>query len=110
MSADPVKLSTRGVCVMNRVGFAIAALMALATTMPSRAAEIDGGPIPPDFFTAPPAFAPPRIYNWTGVYIGVNAGGAWDSSHWASSPWLATPMDGSYSLSGALLGGTLGYN
>jgi outer membrane immunogenic protein len=95
---------------MNRVVLATAALMALAAAIPAHAAEVYGGAIPPDFFTAPPAFAPARAYNWTGVYIGINAGGAWGSSNWASTPWLATPMDGSYSLAGGQIGGTLGYN
>jgi outer membrane immunogenic protein len=87
-----------------------AMLMAVAAASGARASELYGGVIPPDVFTAPPAFAPPRAYNWTGVYIGINAGGGWDSSHWASSPWPSTPVGGSYSLSGALLGGTIGYN
>ena len=89
---------------------AAGAFIAFASAITAHAAEIYGGAIPPDFFTAPPAFAPPRAYNWTGVYIGLNAGGAWDRSHWASTPWPAAPMEGSYSLSGGLLGGTLGYN
>jgi outer membrane immunogenic protein len=85
-------------------------LIGFATALPACAAEVYGGPIPPDFFTAPPAFAPPRAYNWTGVYIGINGGGAWGHNSWAERPWAATPMGGSYSLSGGLLGGTLGYN
>jgi outer membrane immunogenic protein len=63
--------------------------------------------IPPDVFTAPPAFAPPRTYNWTGVYIGLNAGGSWSHPHWGSTPDGAS---GNYSLSGGLVGGTFGYN
>ena len=95
---------------MKRTVMAAAVLMAFTAAIPTYAAEIYGGAIPPDVSTAPPAFAPPRAYNWTGVYIGINAGGAWGRSHWASTPWLAVPMDGSYSLSGGQLGGTLGYN
>jgi outer membrane immunogenic protein len=87
---------------------AVAAALASATQ--AHAAEIYGGIMPPDVFTAPPAFAPPRAYNWTGVYIGINGGGAWSSSHWAEDPWASAPVGGSYSLSGGLLGGTLGYN
>src|SRR6516165_6265738 len=95
---------------MRKFLVAAAMLVAVAAAGSARASEIYGGVIPPDVFTAPPAFAPPRAYNWTGVYIGINAGGGWDSSHWATSPWPASPMQGSYSLSGALLGGTIGYN
>jgi outer membrane immunogenic protein len=99
-----------GGCRMKKFLLGAAVLMGVAAATGARASELYGGVIPPDVFTAPPAFAPPRAYNWTGVYIGLNAGGGWDSSHWGSSRWQATPMEGSYSLSGALLGGTLGYN
>jgi outer membrane immunogenic protein len=84
-----------------------AVLMSFAAATGARASEINGGVIPPDVFTAPPALAPPRPYNWTGVYIGLNAGGGWDTSHWASTP---DGFNGNYRLSGGLVGGTLGYN
>jgi outer membrane immunogenic protein len=95
---------------MKKVLLGISVLIAFTSAIPARAAEVYGGAIPPDFFTAPPAFAPPRAYNWTGVYIGINGGGGWGRSHWVSTPWPSTPQDGDYSLSGGLLGGTLGYN
>src|SRR5271166_4030745 len=95
---------------MKKFLLGAAVLVAFAAAMPARASEVYGGVIPPDFFTAPPAFAPPRAYNWTGVYVGINAGGAWDSSDWAESPWSSTPAGGSYTLSGGLIGRTLGYN
>jgi outer membrane immunogenic protein len=95
---------------MKKFLLGAAVLIGFAAAAPARAAEVYGGVIPPDFFTAPPAFAPPRAYNWTGVYIGINGGGAWGRNNWAETPWASTPMGGSYSLSGGLLGGTLGYN
>lgn len=85
-----------------------AALLASLSAIPACGSEIYGGVIPPDVFTAPPAFAPPRPYNWTGFYIGLNGGGAWAHPHWVSTPdGLA---DGSYTLSGGFFGGTIGYN
>ena len=37
--------------------------------------------------------------------------GAWSRSPWTvSSPWVSIPPGGSYTLSGGLIGGTLGYN
>jgi outer membrane immunogenic protein len=92
---------------MKKVLLGIAVLMAFVSAIPARAAEVYGGAIPPDFFTAPPAFAPPRAYNWTGVYIGIDGGGGWGRSHWVSTPDGAAA---NYSLSGGLVGGTLGYN
>ena len=48
-----------------------------------------------------PVMAPP-VYNWTGLYVGVNGGGAWGRSSWDST--------GSFDVTGGLVGGTLGYN
>lgn len=48
---------------------------------------------------APPAYV---AYNWSGLYAGINGGGAWGNSHWDSA--------GGSNLSGGLIGGTLGYN
>src|SRR6202048_2773986 len=93
--------------MMSSHGVAVAALLVAASVIPACAAEINAGVTPPDVFTAPPAFAPPRVYNWTGVYIGANAGGGWGSPHWVSTP---DGDNGNYRLSGGLLGGTIGYN
>jgi outer membrane immunogenic protein len=96
---------------MSSFRAAVAALLLAPWVIPAGAAELYGGPIPPDVFTAPPAFAPPRVYNWTGVYIGINGGGAFSHAPWTvSSPWISVPPGGNYSWSGALIGGTLGYN
>lgn len=51
-----------------------------------------------------PAFAP--VYNWTGVYVGINGGGAWGKSNW-SGPVGST---GDFDIDGGMVGGTLGYN
>jgi outer membrane immunogenic protein len=95
---------------MRKFLLAAALLINFTAATGARASELYGGVIPPDVFTAPPAFAPPRAYNWTGIYIGLNAGGAWSNSQWATTPWAAAPPSGNYTLSGGLFGGTLGYN
>jgi outer membrane immunogenic protein len=61
----------------------------------------------PDVFTAPPAFSAVRVYNWTGAYVGINAGGGFGRDAWASTP---DGSGGVASLSGGFGGGTLGYN
>jgi outer membrane immunogenic protein len=53
-----------------------------------------------------PAYVPPPLYNWTGLYVGINGGGAWGSSAF-SGPVYST---GSFDTSGGLFGGTVGYN
>lgn len=72
-----------------------AALLTLAPSAP--AADLSVAPI----YKAPPLVAAPA-YNWSGFYIGANAGGAWGTSGWDSA--------GSFNLSGGVAGGTAGAN
>ena len=46
-----------------------------------------------------------QAYNWSGIYIGINGGGGWGSSNF-SAPLASNTFD----LSGAMVGGTIGYN
>jgi len=56
----------------------------------------------------PPTYLPEvPLYNWTGVYVGLNGGGAFGNSNWTDPAFAAT---GNFSVSGFLLGGTLGAN
>jgi outer membrane immunogenic protein len=47
-----------------------------------------------------------QIYNWTGFYFGINAGGGWGHSSFDS----AVAPTGSFNTSGALAGVQAGYN
>jgi outer membrane immunogenic protein len=47
------------------------------------------------------------VYNWTGFYIGINGGGGWGRSSQTDALGTTT---GTYDQSGALVGGTVGYN
>ncbi|WP_187290841.1 outer membrane protein [Hyphomicrobium denitrificans] len=56
-------------------------------------------------------------YNWSGFYGGVNAGYTWNNWDWPSlNPYVAPPKPcgdcgpPNQNLSGAMLGGTVGYN
>jgi outer membrane immunogenic protein len=77
----------------------LACASALALTGAAAAADLSRRP-PPPVTKAPPAL--PAAYNWTGFYFGVNAGGAFGTSRWDSTD--------EFDLSGALVGGTVGYN
>ncbi|MET0540062.1 MAG: outer membrane beta-barrel protein [Xanthobacteraceae bacterium] len=95
---------------MKRLVLAAAVLTAFTSASHaggSAVGEYDGTPIPPDFFTAPPGMSPARPYNWTGAYIGLNAGGGGGHTSWVSTPDGTT---GSSGMSGGFFGGTLGYN
>jgi outer membrane immunogenic protein len=53
---------------------------------------------------APPAKAPATMpYNWTGFYVGFNAGGGWGTSSWDALP-------SSFKTSGVMGGAQFGYN
>jgi outer membrane immunogenic protein len=53
-----------------------------------------------------PAYLAAPIYNWTGLYLGLNGGGGWGRSSWDST--LAPTGD--FNTSGGVIGGTAGYN
>lgn len=50
-----------------------------------------------------PMVAP--VYNWTGLYVGINGGGAWGREDWLDNG-VGAP---SFSPNGGVLGGQLGY-
>lgn len=91
---------------MRKLLLGSALLAAMAVAQAALARDIEPVVVP-DPWTAPPAFSVRRVYNWTGVYVGLQGGGTWGRSDWASVPDVTS---GTYSASGALFGGTLGYN
>jgi outer membrane immunogenic protein len=66
-----------------------------------------------DMAARPYTKAPPMIeamYNWSGFYIGANAGGGWSRSCWDIVP-VVGPLapEGCHDASGAVAGGQVGY-
>ena len=78
---------------------ATAGLLALAGLTGLAAAADFGRPV---YKAPPPAYYPP-VYNWTGLYMGVNAGYGWGTTDWSA-------LGSSFDLSGGLFGGQVGYN
>ncbi len=83
---------------MKRLCVAVVGLMAFVGA--AAAADI-AQPAPAPYYPPAAVYAPPP-YSWTGLYLGVNGGGAFGGSSWDSS--------GSRDVSGWLLGSQLGYN
>lgn len=87
---------------MKRILLASAALLTAASLSGAvNAADLMRRPIIPKA----PVIVPPPIYNWTGLYIGINGGGGFGTAG-ASTAFGSTSFD----TSGGLVGGTLGYN
>jgi outer membrane immunogenic protein len=85
---------------MNRFVFAgVGALSMIAVMGSANAADIARRQAMP---TKAPVYA---AYNWTGAYVGINAGGGWGRSN-----FTGIPATGGFDVSGALVGGTAGYN
>jgi len=80
--------------------FALAAGPVLAADLPQPAAP------PP---RAPAMYVPTAapVYNWGGVYVGINGGWAFGTSSWSDPVFGNT---GNFNASGFLVGGTAGFN
>ena len=95
--------------------FAIAAVAAVAATSAASAADLAARP----YTKAPPPVV--EVWNWTGFYIGGNAGYSWgrsntDVSYFSTATGLPiAPPVGSitgagFDMNGAIAGGQIGYN
>ena len=83
--------------ILNFLGISVGAVVLTLVGGSAFAADLSVAPI----YKAPPVVTPPA-YNWSGFYLGANGGGSWGTSSWDSA--------GSFNLSGAVVGGTLGAN
>jgi outer membrane immunogenic protein len=85
---------------MKRMLLTAASLAALAGSIGTAVAADMGAP-PPYMPTKAPYFMP--VYNWTGLYAGINGGGEFGRSNWSAVP-------SNFSVNGGMVGGQLGYN
>jgi outer membrane immunogenic protein len=89
---------------MKRMLFAGA--IALSAVAPALAADLPSAPPP----QAPAAYVPvvAPVYNWSGIYVGINGGYAFGSTNWSpAAPDIGT---GTFNTNGGLVGGTAGVN
>jgi len=92
---------------MNRLMLA-AAVLSLSVVGSANAADMGVPPMP----TKAPIMAPP-VFNWTGFYIGGNAGAGWGYESYSgteTNPFGVAAFSGSGTSSGGLAGGQIGFN
>jgi outer membrane immunogenic protein len=89
--------STKGVFA----GAVLAAAAAFASSS-AQAGILDPAPAYPARFSNTAL-----MYDWTGLYVGLNAGGSFGRVNWKSDPDL---VSGNVSVSSGIAGGTIGYN
>jgi outer membrane immunogenic protein len=90
----------------------IAGVLALAAIGQAVAADLpQPAPPPPQ---APVAYIPTvaPVYNWGGIYWGINGGYGFGKSDWTTGATavFAAGSTGNFDVSGFLVGGTLGFN
>jgi outer membrane immunogenic protein len=87
---------------------------ALGLTTSAFAADLPVAPPP----RAPVVYVPPvlPVYNWSGIYLGINGGYGFGSSEWtdplnpSSLTTGGSTSSGNFNTNGGLIGGTLGVN
>ena len=88
---------------MKKLLRASAALAALSMGAPAMAADLPAAPA----YKAPPIVAP--LYDWTGFYVGLNAGYSWGNSK-TDLTLTGVPFSGTEHMNGWVAGGQAGYN
>jgi outer membrane immunogenic protein len=93
---------------MKKILFASVSLLALGAFAPAMAADLAARP----YTKAPVAVA--SIYNWSGFYIGANAGGGsshncWDLTNAGGVVVAPAVSEGCHNATGAIVGGQVGY-
>ncbi|MCK1549490.1 porin family protein [Bradyrhizobium sp. 177] len=88
---------------MRKLLLTAAGALALGLSAPASAADMAARP----YTKAPPMVA--AIYDWSGFYIGANAGWGSSRNSWDSvAPFLVGP-EGSHDATGGVAGGQVGY-
>lgn len=84
----------------------LAGAIALSAAVPALAADLPVGPPA----QAPAAYVPAvtPVYNWSGIYLGINGGYGFGDSKWSpAAPFVGT---NNFNTDGGLVGGTVGVN
>jgi outer membrane immunogenic protein len=93
------------------MGMGMAKLIAVLCAALGLTASAFAADLPPAPPRAAAVYVPPAlpVYNWSGVYVGINGGYGFGSSEW-TDPLNPSTSSGSFNTNGGLVGGTLGVN
>ena len=92
----------------SRLSVGSLALAAGTVAFACAASAADLPPAPPPMAPAAPVAYAPQIYNWSGVYVGANVGGAYSGSSWSDPAGAAVNND--FNSWGFLGGAQVGAN
>jgi outer membrane immunogenic protein len=82
--------------------FIVSVLVSIVAVGHALAADLPQPPPPPP---QAPVFVPVPVYNWSGIYVGINGGYGFGNANWSG------PLNsGTSNANGGLIGGTLGVN
>src|SRR5437667_7503625 len=79
-------------------------------------AVLGGSATAADLAVNPGYRVPPRVWSWTGFYIGAHVGAGWGTKEWTNNTapvgilTFAFSSDNSHTVNGILGGGQIGYN
>ncbi len=96
---------------MRRIIGEIIGVLGVAAGLGSAALAADLPPAAPP--RAPAAYVPAvlPVYNWGGIYVGINGGWGWGHAKWTANAAGTFPgATGSPHDNGGVVGGTLGFN
>jgi outer membrane immunogenic protein len=93
---------------MKKILLGVVGLMALGAAAPASAADL-----PARVYTKAPAMVA-AVYDWSGFYVGGNAGGGWSRNCWSNTNSAALGIipafsEGCSDASGGMVGGQIGY-
>jgi outer membrane immunogenic protein len=84
-------------------------MVSLAAVGGAFAADLPQAPPPPPP-RAPAAYLPaPQVYNWAGIYVGINGGWGWGGAKWTANTGAGN-ISGTPNDDGGVVGATLGAN
>jgi outer membrane immunogenic protein len=103
----PTEAEEAGDGAMRNLVLGVIGLMAVGAAAPATAADLAARP----YTKAPPMVA--AIYDWTGFYVGLNAGGASSHNCLTVTSVAGAPVfpnsEGCHDATGGVVGGQLGY-